>query len=431
MVQSMSTLPAVPEPSQSDAGRIALEIAEIASGAPSRHILARQLAGILLRELDAGALALFWLDQNAGASSTPGERSYLRTLSALAPGDENAPPPLEDLMRAAAESAFSGPERTPPPEPESESSSGNRTLLPGRVQVLPVGTPRPWGAFCAWWPTDGSTSGPPPPGEELLRQLRHSLTLATMPTHLLDVARPVESADAEDARKAPATSSFISMISHELRTPLNSINGFLEIVLNGQVGPLNPRQEEFLGYVQTSALQLTTQIEDILLISKADSGRFALRPATVDVDLLLHQSIQSVAPAAEKAGVHIGTRVPGELLSIWGDELRLRQVITNLLHNSIKFSPPGSEITVTLSERGDFAEFAVADHGKGVALEDQDHVFERFYQSESSQHSGGYGLGLSIARLIVEQHGGRIWLSSTPGVGATFYFTLPLRLDLE
>jgi two-component system phosphate regulon sensor histidine kinase PhoR len=219
--------------------------------------------------------------------------------------------------------------------------------------------------------------------------------------------------------------NFISMVSHELRTPLNSINGFVEVVLEGQVGPLNSRQQEFLGYVQTSALQLTTLVEDILFISKADSGQFVLRPSMLSVGHLLHQAIQSVVPEAEKARVHIAVSAPEDFPALWGDELRLCQVFTNLLHNAIKFSPPESEIAVTVADRGAFAEFAIQDQGTGVAPEEHARVFERFYQSESSQHAHGYGLGLAIAKLIVEQHHGRIWIESGEGQGATFSFTVP------
>jgi len=225
-------------------------------------------------------------------------------------------------------------------------------------------------------------------------------------------------------------SNFISMISHELRTPLNSINGFVEVVIDGQVGELNSRQHEFLGYVQSSALQLTTLVEDILFISKADSGQFLLRPGPIDIDRLVSQTIQSVSPAAAKAEIEITASLPEFSVPLIGDELRLQQVITNLLLNAIKFSASGEPINFRVRQTSSLAEFAIQDHGKGVAPEEHSRIFERFYQSESSQHAqrGGYGLGLAIAKLIVEQHGGRIWLESAPGEGATFYFTLPLTL---
>jgi len=242
-----------------------------------------------------------------------------------------------------------------------------------------------------------------------------------MPAHLSDLAGRAQHEESQ------ARANFISMVSHELRTPLNSINGFLEVVLEGQVGQLNARQQEFLGYVQTGALQLTTLVEDILFISKADAGQFVLRPDTLSVSHLLQQATQSVAQEAEKAGVHIVVSALPELKAIWGDELRLCQVITNLLHNAIKFSPHGAEIDLYVTDRGTYAEFAVQDHGKGVAPEERLLVFERFYQSDSGRHAHGegYGLGLAIAKLIVEQHHGQIWLESGAGEGTTFYFTLP------
>ena len=222
--------------------------------------------------------------------------------------------------------------------------------------------------------------------------------------------------------------SFISMVSHELRTPLNSINGFIEIVADEQVGPLNPRQQEFLGYVRTSALQLSALVEDVLLITKADSGQFSLRPTEIDADSLLRQTMQSVTGAASQAEVAMTLHVDEEMPPLRGDELRLQQVFTNLLNNAMKFSPSHETITISVRRLGRQAEFSITDRGPGVAAEEHARIFERFYQSESGQRarSGGYGLGLAIAKLIVEQHGGRIWIESNPGNGATFYVTLPL-----
>jgi two-component system phosphate regulon sensor histidine kinase PhoR len=274
----------------------------------------------------------------------------------------------------------------------------------------------------------------PPAVTELYWETRSNTKLnisATFTPHMVGNQRGAVVVARDDTLLGAADrvrANFISMVSHELRTPLNSINGFLEVVLEGQVGQLNSRQQEFLGYVQTSALQLTTLVEDILFISKADSGQFVLRPGTLSVSHLLHQAMQSVVPEAEKTHVRIVVSAPEDFPTIWGDELRLSQVITNLLHNAIKFSPPESEVSLSATDRGTYAEFAVQDQGNGVAPEEHARVFERFYQSDSTRHahSGGYGLGLAIAKLIVEQHQGRIWLESSEGRGTTFYFTLPL-----
>lgn len=242
--------------------------------------------------------------------------------------------------------------------------------------------------------------------------------------HAVIVARDVTVLNAANRMRA----NFISMVSHELRTPLNTINGFLEIVLDGQVGPLNERQHEFLEYAHISTQQLATLVEDILFISKADSGQFTLRLGEVSVAPLVAQAIQSLQTVADKAEVRLTYDMPEPLPPIQADELRLQQVLTNLLNNAIKFSVAGSEVNVTARVEAAELLFTVADHGKGIAPEDHQRIFERFYQSEAGARAraGGYGLGLSIAKLIVEQHGGRIWVESIPGEGAAFSFSMPL-----
>lgn len=250
--------------------------------------------------------------------------------------------------------------------------------------------------------------------------------------HAVVVARDTTVLNAANRMRA----NFISMVSHELRTPLNTINGFLEIVLDGQVGPLNQRQQEFLEYAHISTQQLTTLVEDILFISKADSGQFTLRLGEVSVTKLVAQALQSLQTVADKAEVHLVASIPESLPPVEADELRLQQVLSNLLNNAIKFSAPGSEVHVAARVEDAEIRFTVSDHGKGIAPEDHQRIFERFYQSESGarERAGGYGLGLSIAKLIVEQHGGRIWVASTPGEGATFSFAMPLtpaRVDAQ
>jgi two-component system phosphate regulon sensor histidine kinase PhoR len=251
-----------------------------------------------------------------------------------------------------------------------------------------------------------------------------SVNRAPSRSQVVVVARDVTALNAADRMR----SNFISMVSHELRTPLNSINGFLEIVAEEQVGPLNERQHEFLGYARQSTLQLTTLVEDILLITKADSGEFKLRWTDVEIARLVSQAAQGQAAAMQKAGVRVAVEVPPHLPTLRADDLRLQQVLNNLLSNAIKFSPTGGEVELTVRQDGDHLLFAVRDAGSGVALEDQARIFDRFYQAENAVRTrgGGYGLGLAIAKLIVEQHGGTIWVVSEPGLGATFCFTLPI-----
>ncbi len=225
-----------------------------------------------------------------------------------------------------------------------------------------------------------------------------------------------------------ARSNFISMFSHELRTPLNAINGFLLIVLDEQVGKLNERQREFLEYAHDSTEQLIMLVQDMLLISKADDHQLELQCGALAVPDVLAQVLRQVGPVANKAGVTLQSQLPPLLPLVWADTARLQQVCLNLVRNALKFTPSGGSVTLHARSVGNMVEVSVADTGCGIALEDQPRVFERFYQAEDAllvKH-GGFGLGLTVAQVIVEQHGGRIWLQSEPGHGSTFFFTIPL-----
>ena len=240
------------------------------------------------------------------------------------------------------------------------------------------------------------------------------------------VARDVTVLNAANRVRA----NFVSMVSHELRTPLNSIYGFLDIVLDGQTGALTPKQREFLTYALVSAQQLTTLVEDVLLLSKGDAGQYLLRLAPVDVAQLVAGAVQIAEQAAAKAQVTLCVDGVEDLPAVYGDDLRLSQVLNNLLGNAIKFSDTGTRVTLSACHRDDEVELAVSDAGCGVAYDEQARIFERFYQGErAGRRAGGYGLGLAIAKLLVEQHGGRIWVESEPDSGATFRFTIPVATD--
>lgn len=227
-----------------------------------------------------------------------------------------------------------------------------------------------------------------------------------------------------------ARSSFISMISHEFRTPLNAINGFLSIVLSEQVGELNERQREFLGYVQGSTEQLIMLVQDLILLSKADLQQFEVRSAAVPLADVVAKVLRDVAPAASRAGVTLQSQLPQRLPRLWGDAALLQQVFINLIYNALKFTPSGGSVTIQARRVGELAEISVIDTGCGVPLGDQSNFFGfgQVYQPEDALlvKYGGFGLGLSVARVIVTQHGGRIWLQSEPGHGSTIAFTIPL-----
>ncbi|MBX5451285.1 ATP-binding protein [Thermogemmatispora sp.] len=224
---------------------------------------------------------------------------------------------------------------------------------------------------------------------------------------------------------------FVSMVSHELRTPLNSVHGFIELLLRGQMGPLNETQREYLGYASEALQQLLSLAEDVLFMARSDAGHFELRRQQVNIETLAQQVLESMLPLARKAEIVMSKDFELPTPLVHADPQRMKQVLSNLLGNAIKFTPPGG--TVILRARPDpddpqMVLLSVKDTGFGIAPEDQPHVFERFYQATHSMQSrmGGYGLGLTIARLIVEQHGGKIWFETVPNRGTTFFFTLPL-----
>ena len=224
-------------------------------------------------------------------------------------------------------------------------------------------------------------------------------------------------------------SNFVSMVSHELRTPLNSVHGFIDLLMQGHMGDLTPEQKTYLGYAQEGVQQLIAIVEDILLMTRSDSGQFEIKPEEVNFLNLANQVLRSLQPQALKASVVLNKDIRSPSPVLYVDPQRMKQVLNNLVVNAIKFTPPGG--TVTLRARpynDDFVMISVIDTGYGISPEDRNHVFERFYQSNHAGQSrmGGYGLGLPIARLIVEQHGGVIDFDSTVNQGTTFYFTAPL-----
>ena len=224
-------------------------------------------------------------------------------------------------------------------------------------------------------------------------------------------------------------SNFVSMVSHELRTPLNSVHGFIDLLMQGHMGELTQEQKTYLGYAQEGVQQLIAIVEDILLMTRSDSGQFELKSEEVNFLNLANQVLRNLQPQAMKASVVLNKDIRSPSPVLYIDPQRMKQVLNNLVVNAIKFTPPGG--TVTLRARpynGDFVMISVIDTGYGIQPEDRTHIFERFYQSNHAGQSrmGGYGLGLPIARLIVEQHGGVIDFDSTVNQGTTFYFTAPL-----
>jgi signal transduction histidine kinase len=219
---------------------------------------------------------------------------------------------------------------------------------------------------------------------------------------------------------------FVSGVSHELRTPLTSMLGYLEIVLDGEVGELNDEQRHFLGIIDRNCHRLAELIDDILFMSRLDSGRFQLERTGVDLDALVAERVESIKPAAEKKRVRIHLEVAGDASRLCADASRLTQVVDNLLSNAVKFTPAGGDVFVTVAT----TQLEVRDTGVGIPEGEAQRMFERFFRASTAQHIQGTGLGLSIAKAIVEAHGGTISFRSSEGAGTTFTVDLPLTEEV-
>ncbi len=237
-------------------------------------------------------------------------------------------------------------------------------------------------------------------------------------TALRDITREVEADRAK--------TEFVSTVSHELRTPLTSIKGYTDLLYSGAVGPINEQQKRFLGIVKNNADRLTALINDLLDISRIETGRIKLNVESVDLREIVQEVVDSLREQIEGKGLQLIVDLPDRIEEIMGDRSRLIQIVTNLLSNAYKYTDEGW-IRISLSPLEGAVRLDVADSGIGIATEDQGKIFERFYRADRTvmEGRGGTGLGLAITKELVELHGGRIWVESELGVGSTFTVILP------
>jgi len=228
-------------------------------------------------------------------------------------------------------------------------------------------------------------------------------------------------------------SEFLANMSHELRTPLNGIIGFTELMHDGKVGPVTPNHKEYLGDVLSSAKHLLSLINDILDLSKVETGKFEFRPERLKLGKIIGEVRDIVRAMAVKKQIAIKTEIDCAVDEVFLDAAKLKQVLYNYLSNALKFTPDGGRIIVR-AVADDESQFRieVVDTGIGIPAGDMDRLFVEFQQldSSSAKKYPGTGLGLALTKKIVEAQGGRVGARSTAGHGSVFFAILPKNADL-
>jgi len=238
----------------------------------------------------------------------------------------------------------------------------------------------------------------------------------------------LEERNREIERANGLKSEFLASMSHELRTPLHTIIGFSELLGEELQGPLNDKQKRFVGHIHKDSLHLLELINDILDLSKIESGNLALRVEAFDFATVVTESLATVRGLADAKHHVIKTsiNVPNAIVA---DRLRVKQILVNLLSNAVKFTPDKGRIDVEASVRHGSVHLSVADTGIGIPREEHAAIFDKFHQVGATTKGvrEGTGLGLAITKHLIEEHGGTITVESAPGKGSRFTFAIPLQ----
>ena len=223
---------------------------------------------------------------------------------------------------------------------------------------------------------------------------------------------------------------FVSMVSHELRTPMTSIKGYVDLLMMGSAGNLTEKQQHFLSIIKNNTDRLSTLVNELLDISRIKSGRVRLTLEAIDVEAIITQVVTSMSGRAKDEGLTLRQEVSPNLPKVSADTDRVIQILTNLVANSCQYTLPGGQVVVSAHMQDDKVHISVRDTGIGIAPEDLDKVFDRFFRADNSlvHKVSGTGLGLSIVKSLIEMHDEQIWVESELEKGSTFTFTLsPLQ----
>jgi PAS domain S-box-containing protein len=230
-----------------------------------------------------------------------------------------------------------------------------------------------------------------------------------------------------------AKNDFISIVTHELRSPMSAIHGSATLLSDEGAGPVSEDQAEFLEIIETNTRRMITLVMDLNDVSRIESGQLHLRLGAIPLTKIVEEVVRSTQPKIVEKAHTLNLRITEDLPPVWGDRVRLEQILTNLVSNACKFTPKGGEITISVkcvADRSDSKAVCVSvqDNGLGIKHEDQGKIFQKFFRAMDKRASEipGSGLGLSITKSLVELQRGRIWFESEYSRGSTFYFTVPV-----
>jgi len=253
---------------------------------------------------------------------------------------------------------------------------------------------------------------------------------------LKDYADQLEKANQELKNFDAMKSEFVSIASHELRTPLAAIKNAIQLILSGKTGEINENQTKFLSMAERNINRLTNILNDLLNLSKIESGKIELKFEDVSLKSLIELTASSLRPQADGKSIKVITEIPDELPLVYGDKEKIEQILINLIGNAVKFTPEEGDIYVSAAPFSEEREgridhkvaISVKDTGIGIPPEHLESIFEKFHQVKGTlqRSAGGTGLGLAITKGLVEAHQGKIWVESEIGKGSIFNFTLPV-----
>lgn len=225
-----------------------------------------------------------------------------------------------------------------------------------------------------------------------------------------------------------AKSEFVSTVSHELRTPMTSIKGYTDLLIKGVVGALTNEQLNFLSIIKDNTDRLTVLVDDLLNISRIESGHVELESGVMDVTEVIDQVMATIKVQIDDKGLVLRQDIPPDLPHVFADSGRVTQILTNLVANACQYTPAGGEITVSAHTRSDKVRVTVRDTGIGIASKDKEKIFSRFFRADDPlvQKIPGTGLGLSIVQSLIDMHDEQIWVESELGAGSAFTFTLAI-----